>query len=70
MAEEKKFLSAADVAEIMECLSLIHIKSKSYGIIRQLNAELLENGFVVMAGKVNAKYFYKRIYDGEGAAHE
>ena len=65
MAEEKKFLSAADVAEIMECS-----KSKSYGIIRQLNAELLENGFVVMAGKVNAKYFYNRIYDGEGAAHE
>ena len=48
MAEEKekRFLSAADVCEIMECST-----SRAYG-------------------KINAKYFYERIYDGKGAAHE
>lgn len=59
MVEEKRFLSAADVSQIMECSA-----SKAYGLIRQLNAEMTEKGFIVMAGKINAKYFYERIYDG------
>lgn len=59
MAEEKRFLKAEDVAEIMECS-----KSAAYTIIRQLNDELKEKGFVVMHGKINAKYFNERIYDG------
>ncbi len=65
MAEGKRFLSAADVAEIMECSV-----SRSYAIIRQLNAELSEKNFVTIHGKVNAKYFYERIYDGKEAASE
>ncbi len=65
MAEEKRFLSAADVAGIMECST-----SRAYAIIRQLNAEMTEKGFIVLHGKVNAKYFYERIYDGKGAACE
>ena len=65
MAEEKRFLSAADVADIMECSP-----SRAYAIIRQLNAEMTEKGFIVLHGKVNAKYFYERIYDGKGAACE
>ena len=59
MAEEKRFLSATDVAEVMECS-----KSKSYEIIRKLNSELEEKGFVTLHGRINAKYFYERIYDG------
>lgn len=59
MAEEKRFLSAADVSQIMECST-----SRAYNLIRQLNAEMTEKGFIVMAGKINAKYFYERIYDG------
>lgn len=59
MAEEKRFLSADDVANVMECS-----KSRAYGVIRQLNEELKERGFVVIHGKVNAKYFNERVYDG------
>ncbi len=60
MVEGKRFLSAADVAEIMECSV-----SQSYSIIRKLNAELSANGYIVLHGRINAKYFYERIYNGE-----
>ena len=59
MAEEKRFLSVADVSEIMECS-----KSQAYKIIRQLNDELNEKGFVALSGKINSKYFYERTYQG------
>lgn len=59
MAEEKRFLNAEDVAAVLECS-----KSRAYSIIRQLNEELKERHYVVISGKVNAKYFYERIYDG------
>lgn len=65
MAEEKRFLNAEEVSQIMECS-----KSQAYAIMRQLNAELKERHYVVIHGRINAKYFYERIYDGEGAAHE
>lgn len=65
MAEEKRFLSAAEVAQIMECST-----SRAYEIIRKLNAELEEKDYITIHGKINAKYFYERIYDGKGAAHE
>lgn len=59
MADEKRFLNATEVSEIMECS-----KSHAYQIIRQLNSELEANGFIVLHGKVNAKYFNERIYEG------
>lgn len=59
MAEGKRFLSVADVSEIMECS-----KSQAYKIIRQLNDELNEKGFVTLSGKINSKYFYERTYLG------
>lgn len=61
MAEEKRFLNAEDVAAVMECS-----KSRAYEIIRQLNNELanMEQHYITIHGKVNAKYFYERIYDG------
>lgn len=60
MEEEKRFLSAADVAKVMECSM-----SQSYAIIRKLNAELSANGYIVLHGRINAKYFYERIYNGK-----
>lgn len=63
--EEKRFLTAADVAEVMECS-----KSRAYEIIKKLNAELEEKHYITIHGKVNAKYFYERIYNGDGAVHE
>lgn len=65
MAEEKRFLSANDVMAVMECS-----KSRAYEIIRQLNAELEEKHYITIHGKINAKYFYERIYDGNGVACE
>lgn len=60
MAEkEKRFLNADDVAAIMECS-----KSRAYTIIKQLNEEMQEKGYVIIHGKINAKYFNERIYDG------
>ena len=56
---EKRFLNADDVSKVMECS-----KSAAYTIIRQLNDELKERGFIVIHGKINAKYFNERIYDG------
>ena len=64
MGEEKRFLNAKDVAQILECS-----KSQSYTIIRKLNDELSANGYIVLHGRINAKYFYERIYDGKEAAN-
>ena len=57
MAEEKRFLDAKYVSEIMECS-----QGQAYKIIRQLNDELKEKGYITLAGKVNSKYFYERTY--------
>lgn len=60
MSDEKRFLNVDDVASTMECS-----KSAAYTIIRRLNDELKARGFVVIHGKINAKYFNERIYDGK-----
>ena len=37
-------------------------KGKAYQIIRQLNEELAEQGYIKIAGKCPRKYFEKRYY--------
>ena len=37
-------------------------KGKAYQIIRQLNEELTEQGYIKIAGKCPRKYFEKRYY--------
>ena len=64
MADGKRFLTAADVAGIMECST-----SRAYAIIRQLNQEMTDQGYIVNRGRINAKYFYERVYDGPEVAH-
>ena len=34
----------------------------AYRLIRQLNAELEQKGFVVVKGKISRKYFEERVY--------
>ena len=58
--EVKRFLTAAEVADYLG-VSV----SKGYKIISQLNAELREQGFITVSGKVSRKYFEKRIYSEE-----
>lgn len=44
---EKQFMGAKDIAQTMEC-SL----SFAYKLIKQMNAELKEKGYITMSGKV------------------
>lgn len=56
MADDKRFLGANDIAEILGCSV-----SYAYNVIRQLNAEMKEKNYITVRGKINAKYFYKRV---------
>ena len=51
----KQILNAQDVASILEVSS-----SKAYSIIRQLNGELKERGFLTVPGKVSRVYFEEK----------
>lgn len=35
-------------------------KSKAYQIVRELNAELQKQGYLTVAGRVNATFFHKK----------
>ena len=37
-------------------------KSKAYKIVRQLNTELKEDGYITIAGKCSLKYFQEKFY--------
>lgn len=54
---ENMFYKVEDVA-VMLGVS----KSKAYAIIRNLNKELSEKGFVTIAGKVSKQYFAEKFY--------
>ena len=56
---EKKFLSANEVAIYLD-VSV----SMAYKVIRQLNDELKNAGYITIAGKVNRAYLETRIYGG------
>ena len=54
---DNKFIRAGEVAQ-----ELSVSKPYAYKIIRQLNEELKEKGFITIAGRVNRQYFYERLY--------
>ena len=54
---ENKFIRADDVAQ-----ELSVSKPYAYKLIRKLNEELKEQGFITIAGRVNRQYFYERLY--------
>lgn len=53
----RQVYTAKDIAEICEIS-----ESKAYSIIRQLNDELKEKGFLTFSGKVSIAYFNERMY--------
>jgi ribosomal protein S25 len=57
----KSFLSAKDISLYMG-VSL----SMAYRIIRQLNEELSESGYITVAGKVSRSYFEEKTYMNKG----
>jgi len=57
MSKEPVFM---DVNEVSQVLGLS--KSKSYGIIKGLNDELKERGYITIPGRVSRKFFRERLY--------
>ena len=53
----KQYITAKEIAEVLG-VSL----GKAYEIIRSLNAELKEKGYLVVAGKVSRTYFSEKWY--------
>lgn len=59
---EKNYLKAEDVAAYMD-ISI----PMAYKIIRRLNNELVAQGYLVVAGRVNRAYFEKKIYSSSSS---
>jgi len=55
--EAKLYVTAQELSELLG-VSLGH----SYKLIRQLNKELAKEGYIVIAGKLPARYLDKRYY--------
>lgn len=51
------FIRANEVCEVMEIS-----RASAYRLIKQLNDELAQKGYLVVNGKTNRDYFYERIY--------
>lgn len=54
--EECMFIKADEVRRLLDIS-----RSKAYQIIRELNAELKSQGYMVLNGKVNRSYFMKKF---------
>lgn len=54
---ENKFIRVEEVAS-----ELGVSKPYAYKLIRQLNEELKDKGFITIAGRVNRQYFNERLY--------
>ena len=57
---KKQFLTAKDVSEIIGISD-----AKAYELIREMNAELKEQGYLTVAGKVPIAFFNKKCYGYE-----
>ncbi len=55
----QNYLRVEDVAEIMGIS-----KAYAYKIMRKLNAELDEQGYITVSGRINRKYFMERTCYG------
>lgn len=65
MLESTTFISVNEVKEILGVAD-----TKAYQIIRDLNSELSEKGYMIVPGRISRQYFYERFYgltnQGEG----
>lgn len=57
---ENKFIRVDEVTKELDVS-----KPYAYKLIRQLNDELKEKGFITIAGRVNRQYFHERLYGAE-----
>lgn len=59
---EKNFMTVEEVAEELKVS-----KSYAYKVIRELNAEMRELGYLTISGRVNTSFFRKKLcYGKEG----
>ena len=58
---EKMFMRADEVAEVLD-VSMPY----AYKLIRRMNQELKEKGCLVIAGRVDRRYFYDSFYGNKG----
>ena len=56
---EKLYYSAAEVAEMLG-VSI----GKSYKVLREMNKDLEEKGFLTISGKIPVEYFKEKWYGG------
>ena len=57
MNDTKIFYNADDIAEILNVS-----KPTAYRIIKKLNSELIEKGYITVSGRVPKKYFDEKMY--------
>ena len=62
---KNQFMRVEEVAQELEVS-----RSYAYRLIRQLNAELHEKGYMTIAGRVNRLYFQERLYSSSGVVSE
>ncbi|MBQ3270343.1 MAG: LysR family transcriptional regulator [Clostridia bacterium] len=62
---ENRFIRAEEVAD-----ELGVSKPYAYKLIRQLNEELKDKGFITIAGRVNRQYFNERLYGARKTNYE
>ncbi len=55
--QDSKFLQASDVANALQVS-----ETTAYRIIKKLNDELNEQGFITVPGKISRKYFEEKVY--------
>ena len=60
-----QFMRADEVAE-----ELGISRSYAYKLIRQLNQELKERGFLTIAGRINRDYLKERLYTAESGVKQ
>lgn len=57
---EQMFIQVDEVCELLGVS-----RSKAYLLMRQLNEELKQKGYMTIAGKVSRKYFMEKFYGME-----
>ena len=55
---EKMFMRVAEVAEALDVS-----EPYAYKLIRKMNQELKQKGCIVIAGRVDRRFFYEKFYN-------
>lgn len=61
----EKFIKAEEVAQLLE-VSVPY----AYKVIRKLNQELADKGYLTVSGRVSRQYFNERMYNGSAPKKE